>query len=114
FAVDQEARSRRRGVCDLRAVASALLADDEQERDTPFAGPPHALDGGHLRREDPFRIARTATEQTFITQVAREERRHAVEVRRQDDARVIEPGVDVEPSVRDGLALDGVAELRQL
>ncbi len=77
----------RRRVRRAGAVAAALLADDEQQADARFAGAPQPIDGRDLRRENALRVARSAPDDASALEAAREKRRDAVEVRRQDDAR---------------------------
>ena len=60
LAVDQKPAAATRLVGRARAVAAALLADDEHEPDARFALAPEAIGGRHLRRENPFRIAGAA------------------------------------------------------
>ena len=70
----------------------------------------HALGRRDLRREDPFRVARSTAVQLAVTHRAREERRHAIEVRREHDVRSIDGREDIEPSPVDRLLDDQVAE----
>ena len=110
LAVDEEPRTRRREVRRARAVAAALLADDEQQADALLAGAPQAVDGRDLRREDALRIARAAAEDASALEPARKKRRDAVEVRREDDLCVGRAGEDVEPAGVDRLLGDGEAD----
>ncbi len=75
----------RRFVRDARAVAAALLADDEHQADARLAVAPQPIGRRHLRGQNPFRVARSAAVQTIALDAARKERRHAVEVRREHD-----------------------------
>ena len=74
-------------VRDSRAVAAALLADDEQQADARLAVAPQPLGRRDLRGENALRVARAAAVQPIALDAARKERRHAVEVRREDDRR---------------------------
>ena len=49
-----------------RAVAAALLADDEQQPDAPLAGRPQPLGRRDLRREDALGVAGAASDQAAI------------------------------------------------
>ena len=120
LAVDEKPAPGGHVVRQLRAVAAALFADDEQQADARLALAPQPLGGGHLRGENALRIARSAAVQTIALDAAREERRHAVEVRGQHD---IHPGHarrtaggrdDVEPVAIDGLLGDRKAQLAQV
>ena len=66
-----------------RAVAAALLADDEQQADARFAVAPQPIGRRHLRRQNPLRVARAAAVQPIALDAARKERRHAIEVGRE-------------------------------
>src|SRR5688572_13075686 len=108
LAVEQVAQAwRRLLVRHARTVAPPLLTDDEQQREARLAGRADALRGGHLRGQDSFRVARPASEDQSALLAARKERRDAVEVRRERDARfLIERGEDVEAAVGDRLLGD--------
>ena len=98
LAVDQESRFRGDAVGGLRAVAAALFAADEHQSDARLAFRAQPLGGGDLRGENAFRIARAAPIELAVLDAAREERRHAVEVRREDDLRFANRGDDVDSS----------------
>ncbi len=113
LAIDEESagigdRIRRR-----RAVTAALLADNEQHADPALAALPKAFGRGHLRRENPFRIAGAAPNQAAILDAAGKERRHAIEVRREDNARLVEHRQDVGAAALDALFDDVVTEPAQ-
>src|SRR4029077_6739812 len=76
---------RRRLVRGARAVAAALLADDEHEADARFAVAAQTPGRRDLRREDAFGVARAAPVQAIAFDAAREKRRHAVDVGRERD-----------------------------
>ena len=78
--------AERRVVGHSRAVAAALLADDEEKTDT-IARTSKAIGGRDLRREDPFRVAGAAPVQAVAFDPARKERGDAIEVRREGDRR---------------------------
>src|SRR2546430_17673092 len=59
-------------------------------------------------------IARAPSVQQAVADVAGEKRRHTIDVRREDDRRIVERGDDVEPAVADRLAFDRVAEALEL
>ncbi len=101
LAVDQVANAiRRLLVGDARAVAAALLADDEEQPDACLASTAQPIGRRDLGRENALRVARAAAEQQPALLAARKERRHAVEVRGEDDLRLrLEPRVDVEAAV---------------
>ena len=98
----------------LGAVASALLADDEQQADARLAVAPQLLGRANLGGEDALRIARPAPIETVALDSAGKERRHAIEVGRQHDVDRSEGGEDVEASVVDRLRRDRVAEPAQV
>ena len=116
LAVDQESTAGcRRVVRHARAVAAALFADDEHEPHARFAGRAQPLDGGNLRGQNPLRVARSPAEETIAGHAARKERRHAVEVGREDDARRRgEAGEHVEPALRHRLLGDGVPAIAEV
>ena len=87
LAVDQKPRAAGRVVRQLRAVAAALLADDEQQADAGFAFAPQAIDRGDLRGENALRVARAAAVEPIAVDAARKKRRHAIEVRGQHHRR---------------------------
>ena len=88
LAVDQKPRAAIAAavVRHARAVAAALLADDEHQADARFAVAPQLLGRRDLRRENPFRVARAAAEQPVAFDAAGKERRHAVEMGGEHDA----------------------------
>ncbi len=70
---------------------------DEQERKPLLPAGAKPLGRRELRRQDPFRVARSAAEQKSSFLPARKKRRHAVEVRGQDDTwRLVQLCKDVE------------------
>ena len=73
-----------------RAVAAALLPDDEQQADAPLAAPPQTLGRRQLRGEDALRIARAPAVEpaAFDPRSGRTAARSRV--RRQDDVGRIE------------------------
>src|SRR5689334_21944146 len=109
LAVDEEADALWWApVGDPRAVAAALLADDEQQAEAGFAGGAEPFSGTNLGSHDTFGIARAASEDEAALHAARKERRHAVEVcgehhMRGGGARLRE---DVEAAVGDRLLSD--------
>jgi len=113
LAVDQEPRSTGAFVGDHGAIAAAFLAYDEQHSDAALARCAQPFRRRDLRRQDPLGVARAAAEQRGAAKVAREEWWNAVEMRREDDGRLIESCEHVESAVAHGLPLDGVPELRQ-
>src|SRR5262249_7784935 len=56
--------------------------------------------------QDPVGVARAAAIQDAVAHVARKERGHTVEMRRQHDDGIVEPRDDVEPAVGDRLTVD--------
>ena len=94
LAVDQKpAAAGAASFAAARAVAAALLADDEHQADARFAVAPQAIGRRDLRRQNALRIARAAPVQPIAVDAARKERRHAVEVRREDQLRADACGV---------------------
>src|SRR2546430_13613959 len=59
-------------------------------------------------------IARAPSVQQAVADVAGEKRRHTIDVRREDDRRIVERGDDVEPAVANRLAVVGAAEALEL
>ena len=87
LAVDEEARTPGCQVRGARAVAAALLPDDEQQSDAVLSGSPQPIDGRDLRGQNPLRVARAAADDPSALEAAREKRRDAVEVGGQHDDR---------------------------
>src|SRR3954469_10774942 len=103
-----------RFVRDLRAIASALFADDEDKADPRLTLATQLLGRGNLRRQNALGVARAATIQAIAVDAAREKGGHAIDVRREGDAGVLARrrrrpaiGDDVEPRVVDALLDDG-------
>ena len=96
LAVDQESRFRGDAIGGLRAVAAAFLAADKHQADARLAFRAQPLGGGDLRGENAFRIARTAPIERAVLDAAGKERRHAVEVGREDDVRFADRRDDVD------------------
>ena len=115
LAVDQKAAVLRPEVRGLCAVTTPLLPNDEEHAEIADAALPQTLRCGHLRGEDALGVARAAAVEPAVQDPAREERRHAVEVRREHHMRRLERGQHVEPAVRHGLLFDAItpgAEVR--
>ena len=100
LAVDQEARSRGDGVGGLGAVAAPLLAGHEHQADAGLARRPQPLRRRDLRGENPLGVAGAAAVQDAVLDAAGEERRHAVEVRREDHLGLADRGDDVDRDSR--------------
>ena len=82
LAVDQKSHAIGAGrlVRRSRAVAPALLADDEHQADARLAVTAQLLGRRDLRRKNPFRVAGPTPEQLVAFDPAGKERRHAVEM----------------------------------
>ena len=94
--IEESRLPARRAFASSRAVAAALLADDEQQADARLAVAPQPLGRRDLRGQNALGVARAAAVQPIAVDAAREKRRHAVEVRREHDR----PG-----GVRTGVAI---------
>src|SRR5262245_36880095 len=113
LAVDQKPDAFRRVVVrDARAVAATLLPRDEEHRNPRLPSGAKPFDGPHLRRQNPLGITRSAAEDDASLLTRRRKRRHAVEMRRKDNARgSIELGEYVEASLSDRLLGNAVPEI---
>ena len=111
LAVDQVAHARRRAlVGDAGAVAAALFADHEQQRDARFPALAQPLRGRHLRRQDALGVAHAAADQHAALDAGLVEGRHAVVVRGQHHAGLVaQRRKHVEAAVADRLARHAVA-----
>ena len=79
-------RARAVIVCRLRAFAAELFVNGEQKPDRHSCRA-QTFRCEDLRRDDPFRVARSAPVNVFVVLTRRDERRHRVHVRREDNAR---------------------------
>ena len=85
LAVDKKPASVRGLVRHPRAVAASLLADHKQQSDARFARGPQRVGRRDLRGKNPFGVARPAPVEAIAVHTAREKRRHAVEMCREDN-----------------------------
>ena len=108
--VDQKPARIRDRVRGRGPIAAALLSDNEQQANPPLAGGPQPLGSGHLRCQNAFRVTRATANEAAVLDAAREKRRHAIEVRREDHVRLVESGEDVGASSLDTLLDDVVAK----
>ena len=103
LAVDEVPRVRRYRVGGSRPIAPALLSHHEEQAGSLFPGGAQSLDGHQLSRDDPLRIARASPVDRAPLLAARKERRHAVEVCREDHVWITERREEVESPAIDRL-----------
>src|SRR5919108_758610 len=85
LAVDQVAAAVTRVVRHARAVAAALLSDDEEQTDGCLAVATQPIRGGDLRGQDPLGVACAAAAETIPLETTRKERRDAIDMRGEND-----------------------------
>src|SRR4030095_317236 len=113
LAVDNVFRARCQLLRRARAVTAPLFPDDEEQADSRHPVPAHSLDGRNLSGDDAFGVARPTSEETVTFETTGEERRDAIDVRRQHDIDLPEGCVEVAAVALDRLLDDGKSRVFQ-